>query len=243
LEFYSFFFKKFSENVGKRVKRFVSGGAPLSAESQEFIRVAFGVPVVQGYGLTETVAGATVQDHDDIGFVTYNVGRPNVSCKIKLVDVPDLKYFSTDTPHPRGEVWIQGGNVSIGYFDDKEKTEEAFTKDGWFKTGDIGLWKSNGTLCIIDRKKNLIKLAHGEYVAIESLESLYCQSKFIAPNGICVYGDSYKNTLVALILPQKSYVEKWASENEVKGNFSELCKNKKLIKEVHDSLKAIAKKK
>lgn len=229
-------FKNFKQNLGGKVQKCVSGGAPLSGDTQEFIRVAFGVPIIQGYGLTETCAGCTVQDYKDFQHTTLNVGAPIGSCQVKLVDVPDMGYLTTDLP-PKGEVWIKGNNVTPGYYQEKELTKESYTEDGWFKTGDIGTWNTDGTLKIIDRKKNLVKLSRGEYVALESLESLYSGSPFIAPNGICVYGDSYKNTLVGLILPQESYLKNWASQNKIEGSFEELCKNPTVIKAVLESLR------
>ena len=96
-----------------------------------------------------------------------------------------MKYLTSEIPQ-KGEIWIKGTDVAIGYFKDEKKTKEVFTEDGWFKTGDVGTWNPDGTLSVIDRVKNLVKLAHGEYVAIESLESIYGGSPFVSPNGICV---------------------------------------------------------
>eukprot|EP01080_Neovahlkampfia_damariscottae_P009750 gene9750-2077_t len=229
-------FNKFKENLGGRTTRLISGGAPLSKESQEFLRLAFGAVTVQGYGLTETCAGGTVQDVNETYYTAYQIGPPIPSCQIKLVDVEDMKYFSSSNP-PQGEICIKGLNVSGGYFNEEEKTKEAYDQDGWFHTGDIGQWEKNGTLRIIDRKKNLVKLAHGEYVAIEHLESIYGGNPFVAPNGIVVYGDSYKNSLVGIVLPQASYLQKWAEEHKISGSMEELCKNPKVIAALLKSLK------
>jgi long-chain acyl-CoA synthetase len=228
-------FNNFKQHLGGRVERCISGGAPLSAETQEWCRIVFGVPIVQGYGLTETVAGATVQDFEDRTINTLSVGAPVPCCMLKLVDVPEMSYLSTDKPQ-RGEIWIKGANVTSGYYKEEQLTQESYTKDGWFKTGDIGSWNEDGTLKIIDRKKNLIKLSKGEYVALESLESVYSGSPFVAPNGICVYGDSYKAYLVALIIPQESYLKSWAHLHQIDGTFVELCKNPLIIKAVLNSL-------
>ena len=232
-------FNKFKENLGGRATRLISGGAPLSQGSQEFLRIAFGAVVVQGYGLTETCAGGTVQDVNESYYVPLNVGPPIPSCQIKLVDVEDMKYFSSSNP-PQGEICIKGYNVSGGYFNEEKKTKESFDEEGWFYTGDIGQWEKNGTLRIIDRKKNLVKLAHGEYVAIEHLESIYGGHPFISPNGIVVYGDSYKNSLVGIILPQVSFLKKWAEDNKISGSIEELCKNPKVIQTILKSLKELA---
>lgn len=92
------------------------------------------------------------------------------SIEIKLVDVPELNYFSSDSP-PKGEIWIRGGAVIEGYLDNHEENAEAFA-DGWFKSGDIGLFDASGQLKIIDRKKNLVKTQNGEYIALEKVSLL-----------------------------------------------------------------------
>jgi len=144
-----------------------------------------------------------------------------------------MGYTHNDKPAPRGEICIRGNNVSLGYFKDKSKTEEAFDKDGWFHTGDIGQWNESGTLSIIDRKKNLIKMAHGEYVALENLESTFGNSPFVAPNGLCMYGDSYKNNIVAVMLPNQQYLMDWAAQNGIEDkSLKDIVKNQKVIKTV-----------
>lgn len=134
------------------------------------------MPVLQGYALTETTAGGTLGEYDDLqGAVS--VGPPVCCVEMKLVDCPEMGYTHNDTD-PRGEIWIRGPNVSKGYYKNPEKTyaeprflvlimirKEEFTDDGWFKTGDVGRLNKNGTISIIDRKKNLIKPPHGEYIA------------------------------------------------------------------------------
>lgn len=97
------------------------------------------------------------------------VGVPVPSTESKLVDYPEANYFSTNNP-PQGEIWIRGPAISKGYFKREKETKETFTEDGWIMTGDIGQWNPDGTLSIIDRKKNLVKLAGGEYIALERLE-------------------------------------------------------------------------
>jgi long-chain acyl-CoA synthetase len=84
----------------------------------------------------------------------------------------------------------------VGYYKDEEKTKESF-RDGWFYTGDIGTWLPDGNLAIIDRKKNLVKLSHGEYIALESLESKYSKSSLV--ENICVYADSSQPYPIALV--------------------------------------------
>ncbi len=98
--------------------------------------------------------------------------------RLRLKDLPDLGYLSTDNP-PRGEVEYFGTNVFKGYFKNPEKTKEVFSEDGWLQSGDIGTILPNGSLKIIDRAKNLFKLSQGEYIAPEKLENIYAQSPLI----------------------------------------------------------------
>jgi long-chain acyl-CoA synthetase len=88
--------------------------------------------------------------------------------EVKLVDFADAGYHAASNP-PQGEIWIRGNSVTSGYLDLDKETAEAFTEDGWFKTGDIGEWDRNGQIKIIDRKKNLVKTQNGEYIALEKV--------------------------------------------------------------------------
>jgi long-chain acyl-CoA synthetase len=165
-------FKKFKAAVGGRLRFAISGGGPLNGEVQDFIRRAFGFPLRQGYGLTETVAGLTFQAMDDNRHGIAGVIIP--SAEAKVVSTPDIcdkagqPYLSTDRidvngdpVFGRGEICTRGGNVSSGYYMMPEATKEAFDDDGWFHTGDIGQFMSDGSIKIVDRKKNLVKLKVG----------------------------------------------------------------------------------
>jgi len=98
------------------------------------------------------------------------LGEITASVEIKLVDYAEAGYFSANYP-PQGEIWIRGGAVAEGYLDLEKENEESFTKDGWFKTGDIGEFDPKGNLKIIDRKKNLVKTLNGEYIALEKVSN------------------------------------------------------------------------
>ena len=97
-----------------------------------------------------------------------SVGIPMTCAEVKLVDVADAGYFANNKPS-QGEIWLRGPSISSGYYNRDQETKDAFTDDGWFKTGDIGQWEPAGTIKIIDRKKNLVKTLNGEYIALEKV--------------------------------------------------------------------------
>ncbi|GBM67051.1 Long-chain-fatty-acid--CoA ligase 1 [Araneus ventricosus] len=137
---------------------------------------------------------------------------------MKVVDVPDMGYFSKDS---KGEVCVKGHCVFKGYLKDPAKTAEALDEDGWLHTGDIGMWLPNGTLKIIDRKKNFFKLAQGIYAAPEKIENVYGMSPFVAQ--VFVGGESLKSFVVAIVIPDKETVLQWSKENLKCNSWSEIC--------------------
>jgi long-chain acyl-CoA synthetase len=207
-------FSKIKERLGGRVRLIVSGAAPLSAELHEFLEICFCAPVVQGYGLSETCAVTTVSDESLWGRAEGHVGYPAPENEIVLESVPDMNYTVNDLPNPRGEILIRGPNVFGGYYRQPEKTAEVMTPDGFFCTGDIGQWNPNGTLSIIDRKKNIFKLAQGEYIAVEKLEQIFVRSPYVAQ--IWVYGNSERDCLVAVIVPDPETVLPWAKSTDLR---------------------------
>ena len=104
--------------------------------------------------MTETCAFSCVTDYNDREY--GHIGMPTSCCEIKLVDVPEMDYLTSDKPCSRGEIWIRGPTIFKGYYKMPEKTAEDITSEGWFKTGDVGLWRLDGNLQIIDRKKSII---------------------------------------------------------------------------------------
>jgi len=153
------------------------------------------------------------------------------------VSVPELNYDALGTP-ARGEICIRGKTLFSGYYKRPDLTDEVLV-DGWFSTGDIGEWQANGALKIIDRKKNIFKLSQGEYVAVESLESIYGQCE--AVDQVWVYGNSFEATLLAVCVPNEPTLLEWAKSNGVEGDFAQICKDTKAEAYIMAALNATGK--
>ncbi|EJU00585.1 long-chain-fatty-acid-CoA-ligase [Dacryopinax primogenitus] len=226
-------FNQVREQTGGRLRLTLSGGAALSKETQEFLTMAL-VTILSGYGLTESCGMSCILPPD---FMQYGpVGVPVPSMEVKLVDVEDAGYRATNNP-PQGEIWIRGNSLCKGYFKRPDLNEEAFTPDGWFKTGDVGQWEKDGTMSIIDRKKNLVKLSGGEYIALERLESIYKSCNLV--NNICVYADPDASKPMAVIHPHESNL-RHATGSEA--HLSEMCADKKVAELILKECNAVGKK-
>ncbi|KAI4342756.1 hypothetical protein MLD38_027341 [Melastoma candidum] len=213
-------FNKIKEKLGGRVRLMSSGASPLSPAVIEFLTICFGCRVVEGYGMTETSCVISAMDEGDN--LLGHVGSPSPACEIKLVDVPEMNYTSEDQPHPRGEICVRGPIIFRGYYKDETQTREVLDEDGWFHTGDIGMWLHGGRLKIIDRKKNIFKLAQGEYIAPEKIENVYAKCRFIAQ--CFVYGDSLNSCLVAIVSVDQDQLKAWAASEGVEyQNLEKLC--------------------
>lgn len=190
-------FAKIRTRLGTRISKIMSGSAPLSPDVLEFMRIVFGCPVYEGYGQTETCGGSFSVSHGDWALAGH-VGVPLASCEAKLVDIPDMNYLTTDS-QPRGEICIRGPSCFIGYYKDPVRTAETIDPEGWVHTGDVGTFDSFGRLTIIDRKKNMFKLAQGEYIAPERVENILLKSALISQ--VFVYGHSLETCTLAIIVP------------------------------------------
>ncbi|KAL5229423.1 hypothetical protein ABZP36_028199 [Zizania latifolia] len=235
-------FKPIRSMLGGRIRFVLCGGAPLSSDTQRFMNICLGVPVGQGYGLTETCAGAAFSEWDDTS--VGRVGPPLPCCYVKLISWEEGGYTIFDSPMPRGEVVVGGYSITKGYFNNEAKTNEVYKVDErgmrWFYTGDIGQFHPDGCLEIIDRKKDIVKLQHGEYVSLGKVESALTTSNYV--DNIMVYADPFHNYCVALVVPAHQALEKWAQNLGINyKKFDELCQNDKAIKEVQQSLSKSAK--
>ncbi|KAI7692668.1 Long chain acyl-CoA synthetase 9, partial [Sarcoptes scabiei] len=234
--------KKIKQIMGGRLRYMAIGGAPLRAETHEFFQACMDIKVLQGYGLTEIGAAGTLMDEDEIS--TGRVGSPLFGAQIKLVDWVEGNYRVHDKPYPRGEILIGGPIVSKGYFKNEKLTEEAYSEENgtrWFHTGDIAEIYPNGTIKIVDRRKDLIKLQFGEYVSLGKVEAELKSCPYI--DNICVIGDSFHDHLIALVVPNIKTI-KVLAESLGKGHlqFKEICADLDITKAVTDKIVQMARK-
>jgi len=235
-------FSKIRQRLGGRVRYIVTGSAPISADTMNFLRICFCATVFEGYGQTECAAAGCLTH--PLEYTVGHVGGPLACNEIKLVDVAEMNYTDDDkdengVPTPRGEVCFRGTNVFKGYYKMDDLTKEAIDKDGWLHSGDIGMWLPNNALKIIDRKKNIFKLSQGEYVAAEKIENVY-KTPLVAQS--FVYGDSLKHYLVGIIVPEKADLEAWARTNNIAfETYEQLCANPEAKKFVMADLTKSAK--
>jgi len=183
-------FEKLRKAMGGRIRILVSGGAPLSSD----VALAFlgaRIPIVQGYGLTETSPVITAGRLNDNRVGT--AGKPIRHVEVRIA--------------PDGEIETRGPHVMLGYWHKPEETRNAFTDDGWFKTGDVGHFDRGGYLIITDRKKELLKTSGGKYIAPQQIEQLIKSSRFVSQ--VVVIGDG-RNFPAALIVPDWQQLDGYA---------------------------------
>ena len=212
-------FSKWREGLGGNLDLLVSGSAALQPRLARIFAAAE-MPVVEGYGLTETSPVIAVNDMRNFGFKVGTVG--------KLIDNVEVKIAED------GEILCKGPNVMIGYYKDEELTKQALA-DGYFHTGDIGEIDSEGFLKITDRKKEMFKTSGGKYISPQLLENAMKQSRFIEQ--IMVIGDGQKMP-AAFIQPNFEYIREWEKLHKIpvdKTN-EEIISNPKVIDRIQDEL-------
>lgn len=205
-------FSKWKEGLGGKLDLMVSGSAALQPRLTRVFAAAE-LPIMEGYGLTETSPVISVNDMRDGGFRVGTVG--------KAIDNIEIKIASD------GEILVKGPNVMIGYYKDEEKTTEVL-KDGYFHTGDIGEIDSDGFLKITDRKKEMFKTSGGKYVAPALLENKFKQSRFIEQ--IMVIGEGEKMP-AALIQVNYEFVEEWAKRRKLTFNNKEEITSNQILRD------------
>jgi len=185
--------------LGGRVLTSFCGTAPLATEMKGFIEACLDVHVMDGYGLTEV--GAVTKD----GVVS----RPPV-VDYKLIDVPELGYFHTDKPYPRGELLVKSLTSMAGYYKRPDVTAQAFDADGYYRTGDVMAETGPDRLVYVDRRNNVLKLAQGEFVAVARLEAVFASAALIRQ--IFVYGNSERAYLLAVVVPTTETLDRFVGD-------------------------------
>jgi fatty acid CoA ligase FadD9 len=189
--------------LGGRVLGGFVGSAPLAAEMKVFLDWVLGAHITDGYGLTET------------GILTRDgvISRKRV-IDYKLIDVPELGYFLTDRPYPRGELLVKSDMMTPGYYKRPEITAQVFDEDGYYRTGDVMAEIEPDHLVYVDRRNNVLKLAQGEFVAVTNLESIYAGAPLVRQ--IFVYGNSERPNLLAVIVPTPAALAEYGNSPALK---------------------------
>jgi len=207
-------FSKWRAGVGGSIRFFVSGGAPLSKKLTNAFWGA-GIPILQGYGMTETcIVSANLPDDSKVG----SIGKPFEGVEVRIAEVD-------------GEILVRGKNVMQGYLNKPEETAKVIDDEGFYHTGDVGYKDADGHFFITDRKKDLFKLSNGKYVAPQQVESLLKQSPLVSQ---AVAVGSGRKQVGALIVPDWETLKQTLEEEGInaEGTREEMCKNPFVIKRV-----------
>jgi len=218
-------FSKWKEGLGGNLDLMVSGSVALQPRLTRVFAAAE-IPVMEGYGLSETSPVIAVNDQRNKGFKIGTVGKPIQNLEVKIAQ--------------DGEILLKGPNVMLGYYKDPEKTAEAII-DGYFHTGDIGEIDSEGFLKITDRKKEMFKTSGGKYIAPQMIENAMKQSRFIEQ--IMVVGEGEKMP-AAFIQPNFEFVKEWAKIHRITlgDSNAEIAANPEVVKRIDEEIEGINKK-
>ena len=192
------------KSIGGNVRGIVVGAAALQPNLSKLFSAAK-IPIREGYGCTETSPVISFNRFEPGGVIYGTVGIPVPGVEVRIEK-------SDEYENGDGEILVKGPNVMMGYFNKKEETEEVFTEDGWYKTGDIGRFENKRFLKITDRKKDLFKTSHGKFISPQVVENQLKTSSFI--DQCMVYGLG-KPYVVALIVPNFNSLKEWCDEHKI----------------------------
>ena len=192
------------KSIGGNVRGIVVGAAALQPNLSRLFSAAK-IPIREGYGCTETSPVISFNRFEPGGVIYGTVGIPVPGVEVRIEK-------SDEYENGDGEILVKGPNVMMGYFNKKEETEEAFTEDGWYKTGDIGRFENKRFLKITDRKKDLFKTSHGKFISPQVVENQLKTSSFIDQCMVYGLGKSY---VVALIIPNFHRLKEWCDEHKI----------------------------
>ncbi|MFM2266247.1 MAG: hypothetical protein RLZ77_1667 [Bacteroidota bacterium] len=215
-------FSKWKEGLGGELDLIVSGSAALQPRLARIFAAAE-IPIMEGYGLTETSPVITVNDTRNFLFRVGTVGKPIQNLEVKIAE--------------DGEILCKGSNVMMGYYKEPERTAEAI-QNGYFHTGDIGEFDADGFLKITDRKKEMFKTSGGKYIAPQLLENAMKQSRFIEQ--IMVIGDGEKMP-AAFIQPNFDFVREWAKLHQISlaDSNQALIENTQVLDRIQEEITAL----
>ena len=222
------FFGQILEVFGGNLESIICGGAPLDQRLIDDFE-AFGIPILNGYGITECAPLVAVNRLGKQRAGT--VGTAVENCEIKVI---------LDEGQDTGEILVKGGNVMLGYFEDEEATAAVFTEDGWFKTGDVGFLDKDGYLHITGRKKNIIILSNGKNIYPEEIEQYLAPISLIAECVVVGRKNSIGEIVItAIVYPNQDMVEAEALSKEdvyarLKESVNEVNKNLPVFKQIHE---------
>ena len=203
-------FSKWQLALGGNVKAIASGSAALQPRLAR-IFLAAGIPILEGYGLSETSPVVTVNSFDK-GICFGSVGTLIEHVEVKIAE--------------DGEILVKGPNVMLGYYNNEEATNEVMDKDGWFHTGDIGVFIDKKFLKITDRKKEIFKTSGGKYIAPQAMENKFKESRFIEQLIVVGEGEKFPG---AFIVPSFLFLKEWALQNNL--NFDKLSNEELVLNE------------
>lgn len=213
-------FSKWRAALGNNIKVVVSGGAALQPRLAKIFWAA-GVPVLEGYGLTETSPVVAVNEFGEGGIRFGTVGKPLKNTEVRIAE--------------DGEVLVKGPGVMLGYYKEPELTKESINEDGWFHTGDVGIITEGGHLKITGRKKEIFKTSLGKYISPELLENKFKESPFI--DALMVTGENQKFA-AALIVPDFAFLQAWCAQKEITYTTNhEMVKNEIVRKRIEQEVK------